>query len=190
MSDIICVTNRKLCQESFLIRIRKIAKQKPKAIILREKDLTAEEYKELAVQVLAICKEEDVTCILHTFAGVAKELSHPALHVPLPVLRTLSVEEKREFVILGASCHSVEEAVEAEALGCTYLTAGHIFDTDCKMGLPGRGLSFLEEVCKKVSIPVYAIGGIDREKMESVRKAGAKGACIMSSAMQGGVIWD
>ncbi len=84
---------------------------------------------------------------------------------------------------MGASCHSVEEAREAEALGCTYLTAGHIFATDCKMGAPPRGLDFLRSVCAAVALPVYAIGGISAGNFCAVRRCGAAGACVMSGAM-------
>jgi len=86
--------------------------------------------------------------------------------------------------MLGASCHSLEEAKEAVELGCTYLIAGHIFATDCKKGLPGRGTEFLQSVCESVQVPVYAIGGISGENMTLVRKAGAKGGCVMSGWMQ------
>ena len=68
-------------------------------------------------------------------------------------------------------------------MGCTYITVGHIFETDCKKGLPGRGLEFLEQVCQKVSVPVYAIGGITGTAMEKIRRTGAAGACVMSGVM-------
>ena len=181
--DIICVTNRALCREDFLTRIERLAKAHPAAILLREKDLPETEYAELAGKVLCICKKCRALCILHNYTSGARELHHPALHLPLSVLRTLPETERINFQILGASCHSVADAKEAESLGCTYITAGHIFDTDCKKGLPGRGLEFLREVCASVSIPVYAIGGISPENLISVRAAGATGACIMSSAM-------
>ena len=73
---------------------------------------------------------------------------------------------------LGISIHSVEEAKEAEQLGASYLTAGHIYATDCKRGLPPRGLGFLKEVCREVSIPVYGIGGIkfDEEQWNDMKK--------------------
>lgn len=183
MSDILCVTNRTLCHEDFLQRIEKIAAAHPAGILLREKDLTPEEYKKLAEKVLEICKVHNTPCILHTFASVARELGSPALHLPLSVLRTLSLEERSAFSALGGSCHSAADAIEAQALGCTYITAGHVFDTDCKKGLPGRGLAFLREVTENVSIPVYAIGGICPENMDSVRETGAAGACVMSGAM-------
>lgn len=153
-------------------------------LILREKDLGEAQYETLACAVLAICKRNQLPCILHNFPQTARKLSHPAVHLPLPVLRKLPEEEKKFFTVLGASCHSVEDAVEAEELGCTYITAGHIFETDCKKGLPGRGPEFLREVCRNVSLPVYAIGGIGPANIDAVREAGAAGACRMSSFMK------
>ena len=170
MSDLLIFTNRSLCRTNFTEQIRALAQAKPKAIVLREKDLPEEEYQNLASEVLSICRENHVPCILHNFVPAARNLKADAIHLPLPVLRTLSPEERKAFSILGASCHSVEEAKEAQALGCTYITAGHIFDTDCKKGLPGRGLSFLEKVCRSVSLPVYAIGSPGRRR-RSLRHA-------------------
>ena len=137
----------------------------------------------LARDVINICKRYDTPCVLHTFTEVAKELNSDALHLPLNILRTLSEKDKSRFSVLGTSCHSVEDAIYAQKQGCSYITAGHIFDTDCKKGLPGRGLEFLKSVCENVSIPVYAIGGINPDNIGAVRKCGAYGACVMSSVM-------
>lgn len=183
MSDILCVTNRKLCQEDFLARIERIAACHPAGIILREKDMKPENYKELAAAVTEICEQHGVQCILHSFPTVAISLHADAIHLPLHLLREMSQEQKAHFTILGASCHSVEDALEAQALGCTYITAGHVFETDCKKGLSGRGLEFLRNVCAAVDIPVYGIGGIDADNIAIVRDAGASGACLMSSLM-------
>lgn len=184
MSDLICITNRKLCSNNFLDQIEMIASAHPKAIVLREKDLSEKEYEQLARQVMQICQKHGTQCILHSFSNVAIALGAVAVHMPLPLLQKMTPQEKSHFQIIGASCHSLEEAKEAQDLGCTYITAGHIFRTDCKKGLPGRGLSFLEEICKAVRIPVYAIGGISSQNIESVRKTGAAGACIMSGFMR------
>ena len=183
MSDILCVTNRILCQENFLTRIERIAATKPAGILLREKDLSPQEYAGLAKGVMAICKKYHVPCILHNFIDVARSLNAKSIHLPLPVLRTMSRETKRCFRCIGASCHSVKEAQEAQALGCTYITAGHVFATTCKSGLPGRGLPFLQNVCHGVRIPVYAIGGINSTNAQKVRSSGASGICLMSSLM-------
>ena len=63
------------------------------------------------------------------------------------------------------------------------MTAGHIFPTDCKKGLPPRGPQWLREICRAFNGPVYAIGGINAGNILSVRQAGAAGACIMSGLM-------
>lgn len=183
MSDILCVTSRALCKEDFLVRVEQVAAARPLGIILREKDLSEGTYRALAGQVFEICERYGTACILHGFPAAAAEIGCRAIHLPLPALRALSESEKEAFLVLGASCHSVAEAQEAERLGCTYVTAGHVFETECKKGLPGRGLAFLREICGCLSIPVYAIGGICPKRMAFVRQAGAAGACVMSGAM-------
>lgn len=183
MSDVLCVTSRVLCKTDFLSRIEEIARCSPAGIILREKDMGPEEYAVLAQKVMETCRRYDVPCILHSFIQTAQMLHADAIHLPLPLLRTMTAEEKSKFSSIGTSCHSAEDAREAQALGCTYITAGHIFATDCKKGVPPRGIHFLTEICKSVSIPVYAIGGIDKSNAGSVRRAGAAGICVMSGLM-------
>ena len=164
--------------------MEQIAACHPAGIILREKDLSPDEYQPLAAQVMELCARYDVPCILHSFVDAALALQAEAIHLPLHILRAMTPEQKAQFRTIGASCHSVEDAMEAQRLGCTYITAGHVFETDCKKDLPGRGLAFLKAVCESVSIPVYAIGGINAGNLRSVRGAGAKGACIMSGLMR------
>ena len=172
MSELICVTNRKLCKDDFLLRIDRICRNSPKAVILREKDLSEAEYLVLADNVRAICQKHNVLFIAHTY-----ETEADGIHMPLNSFR------KVEGVLNGTSVHSVEDAVKAESLGADYVIAGHVFETDCKKGLPGRGLDFVRDVSSNISIPIYAIGGIDAKRYESVVEAGAKGAAIMSGLM-------
>ena len=132
--------------------------------------------------VTALCEAAGTECILHGFPDEARALSWRKIHLPLRLfqeLPSLDFFEKK-----GTSVHSLAEAREAEALGADYLFAGNIFETDCKKGLPGRGLSFLQEVCKQVSIPVYGIGGITPDRMEQLLLAGASGGCMMSGFLK------
>lgn len=218
-SDVIAVTNRKLCaaeqtmtsedgsawKDRFLAQIRRICAVHPAALLLREKDLAPEEYMALAGEVLAVCAEYNVDCILHSCPEAAEYTGNYKLHLPISGLRALKTEGTAGTVgthaaydMLGCSVHSVEEALEAQALGATYLVAGHIYATDCKRGVPPRGTSFLREVCAAVSLPVYAIGGIHlegktgaldmpqpcKQQMQEIFTCGAKGACIMSGMMR------
>ena len=183
MSKVVVVTNRHLCRADFLVHLGEIAACRPAGIILREKDLDEQAYADLARQALAICTAHGARCILHTYHRVAANLGAKAIHLPLPVLRTLSDGEKAPFEIIGASIHAPKEAAEAQALGCTYVTAGHVFATDCKKGVPPRGIGFLRNVCRVVSIPVYAIGGICADNAKEALQAGAQGVCTMSGPM-------
>lgn len=137
---------------------------------------------ELAGQVLKICKEFRTSCILHFYPEAARKLDCTKIHLPLWKLQ----EEKnlQDFTCVGASIHSVEEALLAQSLGASYVTAGHVFATDCKKDLAPRGLDFLKDVCEAVTIPVYGIGGITRENSRQVLEQGAAGYCMMSSAMR------
>ena len=186
-SKLVCVTNRKLCAGDFLNRIEKIAQKKPAAIILREKDMTLAEYKKLAAAVAAIGEKYNVKVILHYFSQLKNDYPKMAMHLPLIVLRNIPANERKKIALagLGTSCHSLAEAKEAAALGCTYIVAGHIYDTACKQGMPGRGIEFLQNITEQISLPVYAIGGITPAKLKNVIAAGAQCACIMSGLMHG-----
>lgn len=184
-SHIIAVTNRNLCDRSFEEQLARVAALKPRAIILREKDLPEAAYKELAQTLLQICEREAVKCILHSFTKTARELGCKAIHLPLPLLEKFA-RELQDFETVGASVHSVEEALRAENLGATYLSAGHIFATTCKPGLAPRGLDFLASVAHAVKIPVYGIGGIklEKEQLQKILETGAAGGCVMSAFMK------
>ena len=183
MSKLICVTCRTQCHSPFLSRLEAITQAGAGAVLLREKDLTPEEYTALARQVLSLCRQAGIPCILHGYPEAALALGADALHLPMPALRSLDRTVRTRFARLGASCHSLEEAREAQGLGCTYLTLGHIFPTSCKPGVPPRGVELLRQVCQSVHIPVYAIGGISPEQYPAVLQAGAAGACVMSGPM-------
>lgn len=189
MYKLLAITNRHLCNNEFLEQIQDICTLNEKntviesvSIVLREKDLSEKDYKKLAAKVLNICEKNNTECILHTYYKVAKELNCKKIHLPLYILKS-NPNIYKDFNEIGVSIHSVNEAIEAMNLGATYITAGHIFATDCKKDLPPRGLSFLSSVCSSVHIPVYAIGGISPANAEKAINAGAEGVCIMSGLM-------
>jgi len=189
MYKMLAITNRHLCNNDFLAQIQDICTLNEKntviksvSIVLREKDLSENDYKDLAAKVLKICKKNNTECILHTYYKVASELNCKKIHLPLHVLKS-KPDVCKEFNEVGVSIHSVSEAIEAINLGATYITAGHIFATDCKKDIPPRGLSFLSSVCSSVNIPVYAIGGILPANAQKAINAGADGICIMSGLM-------
>ena len=193
MEKLICVTHRQYVPEPeggacgfsrFLEQVARVARLRPRAVVLREKDLSVQAYRRLARQVKEICAAADVPLVLHHFRSCALSLGVQALHLPLPELRALPAAQRESFRVLGTSCHTPAEVQEAEQLGCTYVFFGHVFPTDCKPGVPARGIAQLAEVCRLARVPVYAIGGVTRRNLSEVLAAGAAGGCSMSGFMR------
>ncbi len=175
----IVVTSRLLCDRPFLEQLGLIASAGPELIILRERDLPHEDYRDLASGCLSICSRHGVRMAVNSDILAARELGIGSVHLPMPILRGTDTSG---FELVGASVHSVDEAMEAESLGADYLIAGHVFATACKASEP-RGTAFIRDVCSSVDVPVYAIGGIGPHNVGEVLSCGAKGVAVMSSAM-------
>lgn len=184
----IVITNRALVQGDFFKQMQKVIRLHPHAVILREKDLSDEEYEALAEKVFSLCNEEKVECFLHSRISIAHRLGCRRIHLSIPVLMAMSEEErsqlKKEFQEISVSCHSMEDVNLAVKNGATQIILGTIFETECKKGLKGKGLEFVREICKSCLVPVYAIGGINMERLPLVMEVGAAGGCMMSGFMR------
>lgn len=184
----IVITNRHLVQGDFLKQLEKVTKLHPHALILREKDLTDDAYESLAKKVFDLCKREDITFFLHTKIEIARKIGCQNIHLSIPVLKGLSETEKKtlteDFCEISISCHSMEDVEIAMAGGATQIILGTIFETECKKGVLGKGVEFVREICQKCPLPVYAIGGMNLQRLPLVIDAGAAGCCMMSGFMQ------
>lgn len=155
------------------------------AIQLRERDLPTRELFLLAQQVHATTRGRAVPLIINDRVDLAVALDLDGVHLratslPVPVARRVVGEHR----LVGVSAHSVEEVQRAGDEGADYVILGPIFETPSKreFGAP-LGLTVLAAACRHSSVPVFAIGGITRERIEVVRDAGAFGV-----AMIGGIL--
>ena len=195
------ITNRKLCENENLERqIEKIFSAYEKKIILknfeivtltlREKDLDKNEYLNLVEKIYPICKKHKINLILHQNYNLNLDDRYmiKGLHLSYEIFKSLNKNIRegliKKYKRIGVSIHSLEEAREVENLGASYIVVGHIFETDCKKGLEPRGLKFVEELSSILTIPIFAIGGIDEKNSQSVIDSGAFSVCMMSSLMK------
>ena len=179
----ICITNRHLTDD-LPGQIGRAIDRGADMIILREKDMAEAEYEELARNVLRLCEKRGTECFLHTFKDVAIRLGCRRIHLTMDDFRALTEHERGAFEKIGVSTHTEEEAAECEKRGAAYVTASPVFATDCKPGKAPAGLDYLHRVSQRVSIPVYALGGIGEDNMEACIHAGASGVCMMSGYMK------
>ena len=195
------ISNRKLCENENLERqIEKIFLAYEKKIILkkfeivsltlREKDLDKNEYLNLVEKIYPICQKHKINLILHQNYDLKLDDRYniDGIHLSYSIFKSLNMNMREELIKkykrIGVSIHSLKEAKEVEILGATYVVAGHIFETDCKKGLEPRGLKFVEELSSILTIPIFAIGGIDEKNSQSVIDSGAFSVCMMSSLMK------
>ena len=195
------ISNRKLCEnENLEKQIEKIFSAYEKKIILknfeivaltlREKDLDKNKYLNLVKKIYPICKKYGIDLILHQNydLNLDKKYKIGGFHLSYEIFKSLNknIREKliKKYKRIGVSIHSLDEAKEVENLGATYVVAGHIFKTDCKKGLEPRGLNFIKELSFILTIPIFAIGGINEENSSLVLNSGAFGVCMMSSLMK------
>ena len=195
------ISNRKLCEnENLEKQIEKIFSAYEKKIILenfdivsltlREKDLNKNEYLKLIEEIYPICQKYKINLILHQNYDLNLDDKYKidGIHLSYDIFKSLNENIKAELIKkykrIGVSIHSLEEAKDVESLGASYVIAGHIFKTDCKKGLEPRGLKFVEDLSSTLTIPIFAIGGIDEKKSLSVIDSGAFSVCMMSSIMK------
>ena len=195
------ISNRKLCEnENLEKQIEKIFSAYEKKIILknfdivaltlREKDLNKNEYLKLIEEIYPICQKYKINLILHQNYDLNLDEKYmiEGLHLSYEIFKSLNKNIRegliKKYKRIGVSIHSLVEAKEVENLGASYIVAGHIFETDCKKGLEPRGLKFVEDLSSVLTIPIFAIGGIDENNSQSVIDSGAFLVCMMSSLMK------
>lgn len=151
-------------------------------IQLREKKLDYDEFLEEAKQIQKLCKEYKVPFVINDNVEIAKQIGADGVHVGQDDMesgkvRTLLGEDK----IIGVSAHNVEEALLAQANGADYLGVGAVFNTTSKDDVSTLNHEVLKEICKAVSIPVIAIGGINEENVWKLAGTGICGVAVISA---------
>lgn len=182
MLKVAAITNHELASTNYWDQLEQIAASDVDFIVLREKNLSEEEYTDYAKRALRLCSIHQKTCILQHFGKAAIRLHSPRFQCSLPYLETHS-SLLYYMTTLGVSVHTVEEAVKAEQLGATYLMASHVFPTACKPSDPPIGVDTVKAICKAVKIPVYALGGVTPKTISQLQDVPVKGVALMSGLM-------
>ncbi|SPP65674.1 Thiamine-phosphate synthase [Nitrospira lenta] len=183
---LLLVTDRSLVHgRSLESALRESVASGVQAIQLRERDLPTRELLSLTQQIRAVTQERAVPLLINDRVDLAVALDLGGVHLrasSLPVSAARRVVGRHRLI--GVSAHSVAEARQAGDDGADYVILGPIFETPSKreFGDP-LGFAVLADACRHSSVPVFAIGGITRERIESVRDAGAFGV-----AMIGGIL--
>ena len=180
------VTNRyQDSLENFLEKVETACRSGVTIIQLREKNLTTNQYYQLAKQVKEITDAYQVPLIIDDRLDVCLAVDAAGLHIgddelPVSVARQVLGPEK----ILGVTAKTVKRALEAEEGGADYLGTGAIFPTTTKENAPITLISTLKTICQRVAIPVVAIGGLTSENIDQLIGTGIAGIAVVRDLMQ------
>ena len=180
------VTNRyQDSLESFLEKVETACRSGVTIVQLREKNLTTNQYYQLAKQVKEITDAYQVPLIIDDRLDVCLAVDAAGLHIgddelPVSVARQVLGPEK----ILGVTAKTVKRALEAEEGGADYLGTGAIFPTTTKENAPITLISTLKTICQRVDIPVVAIGGLTSENIDQLIGTGIAGVAVVRDLMQ------
>lgn len=180
------VTNRyQDSLESFLEKLETACRSGVTIVQLREKNLTTNQYYQLAKQVKEITDAYQVPLIIDDRLDVCLAVDAAGLHIgddelPVSVARQVLGPEK----ILGVTAKTVKRALEAEEGGADYLGTGAIFPTTTKENAPITLISTLKTICQTVAIPVVAIGGLTSENIDQLAATGIAGVAVVRDLMQ------
>ncbi|APH05898.1 thiazole tautomerase TenI [Bacillus weihaiensis] len=150
-------------------------------IHIREKQKSAAEIMEIVTKL----REKGVPTdklIVNDRLDVALLQGLSRVHLPGSSFSIQEVKHYQPTIRIGRSVHSIEEAKKSEQDGADYLLYGHIFSTHSKEGLEPRGIDELKKICRSVSIPVIAIGGMTAETIKLIPDK-VHGVAVMSSVM-------
>ena len=180
------VTNRyQDSLESFLEKVETACRSGVTIVQLREKNLTTNQYYQLAKQVKEITDAYQVPLIIDDRLDVCLAVDAAGLHIgddelPVSVARQVLGPDK----ILGVTAKTVKRALEAEEGGADYLGTGAIFPTTTKENAPITLISTLKTICQRVAIPVVAIGGLTSENIDQLAATGIAGVAVVRDLMQ------
>ncbi len=159
-----------------------VAVEKPDALVLREKDISDSDYQDLAQKVQHLCLQNDIAFYCNGHVAQARAIGCRRIQLSMPDWEC-HAGQLVDFDEVWVSVHCLDEAQRAAEQGAHALIFGHVYLTDCKKGLPARGIEQLRDIVAAVNLPVYAIGGIEFHNMGDLQRAGAAGACRMSHYM-------
>ena len=172
-------------EEEFIYRVEQGLKGGATLLQLREKDKTTREYVALAKKVHQITKKYDVPLIIDDRIDVAMAVDAEGVHLgrsdmPVDIARRILGKDK----IIGATAKTVAQATEAYKKGADNLGVGAIYPTTTKVKTVLTSVDTLKEIVKAVTIPVNALGGLNKDNIKILENTGIAGVCVVSAIMK------
>jgi thiamine-phosphate pyrophosphorylase len=158
-------------------------------IQLRAKNSSPEEIRQMAEKILPVTKRANVGLVINDHLEIAHEVGAEFCHLGQEDFFDAGHKHVSEFKIInsklkiGLSTHSPEQAQRALAAAPDYIAIGPVFATGTKPGAKPATLDYVRWAAANVTIPWFAIGGINLDNLGDVLAAGAMRVCVVSAIL-------
>ncbi len=169
-----------LGEEVFLSRLQARLDEGLGLVQLREKNLSRDALRALALRVVALAHARGAKVLLNGDVALAQEVGADGVQLTSSQLSGLS--ERPDVAWCGASCHNAEELRRAEVLGCDFVLLSPVLPTLSHPGESGLGWAGFAECAAGATIPVYALGGLSGGDMLNAWQHGAHGIALLRQA--------
>lgn len=151
-------------------------------IQLREKNLNEDEFLMEAFEIKQLCQRYNVPFFINDNVEIAIKCGADGIHVGQQDMAASDVRTKiGDQMMLGVSAQTVEQALTAQKNGADCLGVGAVFSTATKLDADAVSHQTLKDICKAVSIPVVAIGGISKSNVMALAGTGVDGIALVSA---------
>jgi 8-oxo-dGTP diphosphatase len=171
---------QELGEDEFMLRLDGALRKGLRLVQLREKNLSREALRELALKLFPLLRQHGARLIINADIGLAKEIGADGIQLTSTQLAEL--RERPDMEWCAASCHNAEELRRAEALGCDFGLLSPVLPTKSHPGAPHLGWEKFAAIVAGSSIPVYALGGLSHVDMQSAWQHGGHGISLLRQA--------
>ena len=166
--------------EEFVRRLEGSLRNGLRLMQLREKSLSRTEMHSLSLRVIKLAHAHGAQVLINGDVGLAQEIGADGIHFTSTQLAEL--RERPALPWSAASCHNKEELQRAEGLGLDFVVLGPVLPTKSHPGAAHLGWEAFSEIAAGSSIPVYALGGLRRDNMETAWQHSAHGIALLRQA--------
>ena len=163
--------------DPFLARLAERLHAGLRFIQVREPALERDAVGRFAEQVIAQARGHGAKVLINSDIALAHMLGADGVH--LNSRQVLSETHRPDLPWCGASCHSIEELRAAESLGVDFVVLGPVCSSASHPGARTLGWEAFAEMVRGTSLPVYALGGMDRGMLEIAKSRGAQGIAML-----------
>jgi 8-oxo-dGTP diphosphatase len=164
----------------FLQTLERVLARGVSLVQLRARQLSAQDHRALAVDVLHLCRQAGARLLLNAEPALAVETGVDGVHLTSARLRDLSARPLGDEYLVAASCHTLEEVRHAGALGLDFIVVSPVQQTTSHPGARLLGFDGLQQLTEQALLPVYALGGMQLSDMDAAFRHGAQGIAAIS----------